>query len=344
MGLFVPLRVFQERKTEDLTRAVVTLALVFLAALLAVWYIPGVNGHPFGFADTIQLRSSDYQSVLSGLYSESVFKDAGAKFWEALSRSLYRQIRFACWYYLLVVLWAVISGWLSKNYYRFRRNVWYSNFADLYLLPHISQWYALLTPFILGPDTEVKADVLMTDDTLYRGDVAEHFLDKEGNLSGLILTKPTRFDRRKYLRDLDTWGTTRPKASYWHAIPSAKLYLVADKIVNFNLNYLSPTAIADEVERYVAREFKGRAISVSVSVRPESTEERPYRAFIIEMEFYRLPRGRYRVWPYIKRVQGHTESKVHFAVDGEFASKEAARSAALEFGQRKVDEEYRGMA
>jgi hypothetical protein len=274
LGIFVPLRVFQERKTEDVTRAVETLAVIFVAALLTVWYVPGVDSHPLNFPDTTQLRASDYQLVVGSLYSESTFKESGPKFWESLSRSVDRQIRFAWWYYVLVTLWAGFSGWLSTNYYRFGRNSWYSRFADLYLLPHISQWYVLLTPFIFGPGTVVKADVLMTDDTLYRGDVAQHFLDKDGNLVGLFLANPTRFDRRTYLRDRDTWGTTRPRDFYWHPIPSAKLYLVGDKIVNLNLNYSSPTAIADGVEKYVSG-LQAQPISVSVSLaKPESIWER----------------------------------------------------------------------
>jgi hypothetical protein len=265
LGLFVPLRVFQDRKTEDLTRAVVTLGFVFLAALVAVRFIPWVDSHPLNFPDTARLRSSDYRIVFGGLYSEVSFKESGVTFWDSLSRSVDRQLRVIFWYYILVTIWAVSAGWLSKNYYRFRRNRLYSLFADLYLLPHISQWYVLLKPFIFGPGTVVRADVLMSDDTLYSGDVADHFLDKDGTLSGLFLTNPVRFDRRYYLRDKDTWGMTRPRAFYWHAIPSAKLYLVGDKIVNLNLNYSSPTAIEAEVMKYVSSDLKDR-ISVSVSL------------------------------------------------------------------------------
>lgn len=337
LGLFVPLRAFQERKTEDLTRAVVTLAIVFFVALFAIWHIPGIESHPLNFSDTTQLRSSDYRMVFAGLYSEASFKESGPRFWEALSRTVDRQIRFAVWYYLMVAAWAGISGWLSTNYYRFARIRWYSRLADFYLFPHISQWYVLLSPFIFGPGTVVKADVLMSDDTLYRGDVAQHFLDKEGNLSGLFLTNPTRFDRRKYLKDIDSWGTTRPKTFYWHPIPSAKLYLVGDKIINLNLNYSSPAVIRNEVEKYVSRELKGQPISVSVSLaKPESVEEHSHGEFNIEIEFYELPEGRYRVWPYIKKVRLHSESKIHFPINETFGSKESARAAAIKIGSEKI--------
>jgi len=175
----------------------------------------------------------------------------------------------------------------SRYYGRLKRSKAYSKLADLYLLPHISQWYVLLTPFTF-PDrrTVVKADVLMTDDTLYSGDVIDHFLDKDGNLSGLFLANPARFDRRRYLKEKDTWGTTRPTATYWRPIPSAKLYLLADKIVNLNLNYEPPTAIPDVVARYLSK-LQKRPIAVSV------TEPLVRRHMPISYEITRLPDGRY---------------------------------------------------
>jgi hypothetical protein len=265
LGLFVPLRIFQESKIEDLTRAAVTLALIFVIALTAVWYVPGLKDHPLNFTDDAQLRASDYITVASGLYSEPIFKEYGPKFWNALWRTLKRQGRFACWYYVLVSLFAVADGMGSRHYGRLKRFKAYSKFADLYLLPHISQWYVLLTPFTF-PDrrTLVKADVLMTDETLYRGDVIDHFLDKDGNLSGLILGNPARFDRRRYLREQDVWGTTRPRSTYWRSIPSAKLYLFADKVVNLNVNYEPPIAIPEVVARYLWK-LQKRPIVVSVS-------------------------------------------------------------------------------
>jgi hypothetical protein len=67
LGLSVPLKIFQERKTEDLTRAVVTLGVAFVLALIAVWHVPFVKDHPLNFPDTAQLRSSDYEVVAGGL-------------------------------------------------------------------------------------------------------------------------------------------------------------------------------------------------------------------------------------------------------------------------------------
>lgn len=264
LGRFVPLRLFQERKTEDITRAVVTLAVVFGAALWAVWCWPGCKTHPFSFSDTAVLRTTDYETVASGLYSEAIFKEREHQFWDAFARSLERQGRFLCWYYSFVFVLAVSCGFGIKYYGKLRRNKAFAQVADLYLLPHISQWYVVLTPFTFSDKrTIVKADILMTDNTLYRGDIAEHFIDKDGNLSGLFLATPQRFDRRAYPREQDAWGSTRSAASFWRQIPSAKLYLLADKIVNLNLNYQPPLDTTDS-EDIVKKFVYGKGIPKNV--------------------------------------------------------------------------------
>jgi hypothetical protein len=93
----------------------------------------------------------------------------------------------------------------------------------------------------------------MTDNTLYRGDIAAHFVGGDGNLAGLLLANPKRFDRAALLKERDTWGNSRPAAAFWREIPSAKLYLFGDKIINLNLNYEAPTAIPELISKFLAR-------------------------------------------------------------------------------------------
>ena len=252
LGLFVPLRVFEERRTEDLTRAVVTLAILYGIALALVWYFPGFKHHPLCFADSPSLRTYDYETVMGSLYSETTFKENSIPFWGALVRTAERQGRLLCWYYLLVLGAGLAAGVGCKRYGRFKHIKIFAILADLYLMPHISQWYVILTAFAF-PDsrTVVRADVLMVDGTLYHGDVADHYLNKDGNLSGLFLANPTRFDRRALMREREAWGSNRSASKYWRTIPSAKLYLVADKIVNLNLHYESPTPTATGVSKYL---------------------------------------------------------------------------------------------
>jgi hypothetical protein len=207
LGRFAPVRLFQGTKTEELTRAVVTLAFIFAIALLAVWYVPGSKSYPFAFVDTPAQRTSDYMVVAGGLYNETMFKEYGRNFWEAFWRVLQRQGRTISWYYILCASFALVFGWATRRYGKLKGWRLYLWFSDVYLLPHISQWHVILTAFTFrDPKTVVKADVLMTDDTLYSGGVVDHFVNKDGDLSGLFLKNPRRFDRVRYQKEKDAWG------------------------------------------------------------------------------------------------------------------------------------------
>jgi hypothetical protein len=276
LGSFVPVRVFQGVKAEEITRAVVTLIFLFGFAVLLVWYIPGSRSWPCGFSDTVEQKYADYTLVAGGLYSEAVFKESQQNFWSAFSRTLKRQARFVFWYYLCVVLAAWGLGVLSKRYGKMKRNHFYSVFADFYLLPHISQWYAILTGFTFPDKTTVRADVLMTDDTLYSGEVADYFLGADGSLTGLFLRNPKRFDRPRYLKERAEWGVTRSIEKFWRPIPSAKLYLIGSQIVNLNLNYEPSSASTDVLNKYIAEYLKG-PVRMTVTVNePTVTDVSPF--------------------------------------------------------------------
>ena len=145
---------------------------------------------------------------------------------------------------------------------------WLVKFA---ILPHVSQWYALLTPF-LSPDkcTVVLADILTMDRLLYRGQVVEYFLDKNGDLSGLIIGSPRRFDRAARIRERETWGTVRKADFFWKPIPSAKLYLFASEILNLNLSYESPKASEENIMRELEGQVPGRrGFTVTIDFAPD---------------------------------------------------------------------------
>lgn len=266
LGAFVPLREFHADDKDHLAQAVLTLASVFLLALYAVHHCPVVKDHPFGFSDSEQLRVSDYKIALSALHSDKIFEQKEPLLWDIAYRALLRQSRFLCWYFAFTGVVAVLLGFASKRYGQFSKWAPFRIFADVYLLRHISQWHPLLTSFVFADrKTIVEADVLMTDNTLYTGEVADHFLDKDGNLAGLFLAKPKRFDRRALLRERESWGTNRPATAFWHDIPSAKLYLVGDKIVNLNLRYESPSPNAELIEKYLSRTQPQFKFTVSVT-------------------------------------------------------------------------------
>ncbi len=279
LGSFIPLKELHPDEKEYLIEAALTLGAIFFFALFLVHYVPLVKSHPFALADSVQLRQADYITVLSGLHSDKVFEQEGAHFWDASQRTSLRQARFLLWYIVCVIAVALILGWMSKRYGRLQRYAWFRFFTDVYLLRHIPQWHSLLTSFLF-PDkgTAVKADVLMTDNTLYRGDVGAYFVDKDGHLSGLFLVNPKRFDRSALLTEREAWGSNRSAAVFWRDIPSTKLYLVGDKIVNLNLNYESPTAPPQLIEKFLARtQTRPFTVSISAPARETSSATPPVK-------------------------------------------------------------------
>ena len=111
-------------------------------------------------------------------------------------------------------------------------------------------------------EATVSADILCTDESLYNGEVKQYFLDGS-KISGLILVKPRRYDRRSYLADLDK-GLKPDKTKYWKDIPSAKLYLFADRILNINLNYVPHESLPGPVKSFIAASIGNSRISITL--------------------------------------------------------------------------------
>jgi hypothetical protein len=265
---FVPLRTLVPAKPETIYRAVVLAIIPFVIAMLLVWYVPLFNAWPFSVEGTAQERRADYKVVTSALYSDAQFRelDAHGKFWPALTRCSRRQARLLFWLYLSVIGEGLFFGFLSGNYGKYQRNRFYRLLADGLLLPNISEWHVLLTPFVFrDKKVTVSADILCTDNTLYNGEISQYFLDGS-KMSGMILVKPRRYDRRAYLIDLDK-GLKPDKTKYWKDIPSAKLYIFADKILNINLNYLTSESLPGPVKNFIAESIGDSQISITVTVK-----------------------------------------------------------------------------
>lgn len=267
-GFFVPLRTFVWTRAEEIYKAVITAALPLVLATLSVWYLPLVKTVPLSFPDSSDLRGADYKLVLSAIYSEDRFRASEEAFWSAFVRSSRRQGRLLFWYYGFVIGEAVLLSYLVLQYGKLKGNKLYSWLADTLFLPNISQWHVLLTPFIFpGRKAILRADVLCSDGTLYKGVVSQHFLDTSGGLSGLILTDSKRFRRQDYVRDKEK-DIAKDPDTYWRVIPGAKLYVFADKIVNINLNYetesLSESAVSEAVKERTGK--PGATFSITITV------------------------------------------------------------------------------
>ncbi len=96
----------------------------------------------------------------------------------------------------------------------------------------------------------MAVDVLTVEDHLYQGFVDEgggYFVDVNGELSGLLLTKARRFDRPGYLAAKCANASTMPDA-FWRQIPGSDLYIPSGNIVSMNLRY-PPTGTAQVAAR-----------------------------------------------------------------------------------------------
>jgi hypothetical protein len=249
-SLFLPRIIkFQRTRVEEFTFAVLAAILPFFLALGMVWT---VATWPFGVhGDSSSDRRDEYRAVIGAAISDKAAYLEGREvrsFWHSTSQVIRRQGRFLTWYYFLVMLEAGLCAWLTRNYglwsdtlpagWRRRAYTWT---AEKVLLPAISEWYVLLTPFSYPPEPprEVWVDVLTTVDVLYKGHVLNFFLDKEGELSGIFLDYPRRFDRKGLLRDIEKGTAKADNDYYWRTIPSNNLYIPNDKIVNLNVRYLT---------------------------------------------------------------------------------------------------------
>jgi hypothetical protein len=236
-GWFVPPRNFVLSKTETAYRALGIAALPFALALFGTWYVPGMTGFPFPVGEnSAALRRYDYRVVVQSLYSEAEFQSSRGEFWHAFTRCARRQARLILWYVLFIVLEASLAGKLARNFARYKTNHAYRWIADKILFPYISGWHPLLTPYsYVDQSTTVQADILCTNGMLYQGRVSQHFL-KDGQLTGIFLQEPKRFDRDAYLQAKSTRQPAQTK-DFWKEIPSDNLYFFVEKIVNMNLSY-----------------------------------------------------------------------------------------------------------
>jgi len=251
-SLFIRLKKFQRTKTEEVVAGIIVAGLPFVVTLFLFW-IGAIGGCcvPFPLADSDAQKTSDYHIVFDAAYSDHYFTDHEPAVWDALDRVYKRQADFLFWNYIFLLLEAAAFILLTRYYSRLRRYQPYAWFASHVLLPAVSEWHILLTDFTFPPDEHrsVKADIMSKDDILYRGDIAEYFLDFNGNLSGLLVKNPERFQYEK-LKDERKSGIAKDTDEYWKEIPGGgNFYLPKDNIASINIRYALPKGVYEQAIR-----------------------------------------------------------------------------------------------
>lgn len=256
-SLFIRLKKFQRTKTEEVVAGIIVAGLPFVATSILFWagWIGGCCV-PLPLADSHDQKVSDYRVVFEAAYSDRYFTDHEQATWDALDRVYKRQADFLSWNYGFLFVETLAFILLTHYYGDLRRYKFYSRFASRVLLPAVSEWHILLTDFTFrrSEHRSVQADIMSKDNILYRGDVAEHFLDSGGELSGLLLKNAQRFQYEKLKDDRKNGiNVNIDSEAYWKPIAGGgNFYLPNANIASLNIRYALPeTAFEQTLEQAV---------------------------------------------------------------------------------------------
>jgi hypothetical protein len=208
-SLLIPARNYARTRSEELTTA----ALISIAPFaLALWVTFHVSTSPSPQAWT------DHKQLLhAAAYGENAAKMDSSALWALATRVAMGHVHFFLWYWPAIALEALLLGLAGRQYGEWCRRgaarTLYGHVAAAIILPLVSEWHLLLTPFILPQHTRILVDVLTTD--------------------------ASRFDRSGYLEAKKTDPQADPDM-FWKTIPGKKLYAFADKITNINVRYGEP--------------------------------------------------------------------------------------------------------
>jgi hypothetical protein len=231
-GFFLKLKKFHRTQVEEITFAslfaLLPFSVVVFSGLLIEMVVPS-------FAS---VSSADYKIVLVAAYSEEWFRNNLDSFWPALPRVVSSQIWFLIPYYALCflemgVFVALVKKWGDWHQSHPKYRYWVGK-----LLGNISQWDMMLTDFNF-PEAEQRiavADALVAEAGLCQGFVKTYFVDENGELSGLFLSSPYRFNRKDY-RAARKKDKNANIEDFWVRIPGENLYIPKEKILNLNIWY-----------------------------------------------------------------------------------------------------------
>jgi len=252
---FIRLKRHQRTRIEEFGAGILVSGIPFVATCLLFW--------------NRQNAWADYKIVVNGLYSEHYFDANTDAFWNSLKAVSHHQEWFLLWNYLFLITEIAIVVLCVRQFGRLNQYAIFKNTVGKFLLKRVSEWEPLLTPFVFPPSEKrrVEVDVMVIDGKLYRGTVQEHFLGKDGELSGLLLKDASRFQYSKLEADREA-KKHKDLPEYWKKIPGSNLYVSFEKIVTLNLRYELPD---DDLFERVREKLR------QLGIRAKLTIERPRR-------------------------------------------------------------------
>lgn len=239
---FVRLKRHERTKIEELVVGILIAGIPFTITFALSHFFWFIGRHPYFLTDSESaLKISDYQTVFGGLYSEHYFETQIPQFWESFWRVFHHQARFLTWNYLFLVIEIVVALTITLQFGRLNQYRWFRQTIGRVLLRRVSEWEPLFTPFVFHPSDQrhVEVDIMTTDKHLYRGSVENHFVGKDGELTGLLLKNAKRFQYAILEADRVA-KKQKPTEQYWKDIPGSNMYIPYDKTVTLNLRYELP--------------------------------------------------------------------------------------------------------
>jgi hypothetical protein len=244
---FIRLKRHQRTRLEELAAGFVVAGIPIAATTIlsrVSWHV----GHwPWTDFDSA-FEMLDYEKVFAGLYSEHYFETHISQFWFAYWRVFYHQARLLTWNYIFLAVEIGAILVIVWQFGRLNQYKWFNATIGQLLLNRASEWEALFTPLVFHPKEQrrVEVDLLSTTGHLYRATVEDHFVDRDGNLRGLLLKNTSRFQSAK-LEDDRKAGRAKPMPEYWKPIPGANLYVPFERMANLNLRYELPVRNVSEI-------------------------------------------------------------------------------------------------
>jgi hypothetical protein len=267
----VPLRRIQWSRTDELASFVITLFLPAAVAFALVNHTNFFSQHPFGFDDSTLLKWNDYKSVLSASYSEKYFNENRDMLLMAFERVCRRQIHFLTWYYATTFLWAWLCGLIAWQYGNIRE--WKIAYVvEKFMIPAVSEWHAMFTPFTFphSPERWVQVDALSGDGTLYQGAAGIFHVGGDGKLTGFFIKSAKRFLRAEYT-EAKKLDSAVSKERFWRVIPGETFYLPGDKISNLNFTYVPK----EPLDTLAKDNLKKMNIDATVVIQPATAKVQP---------------------------------------------------------------------
>lgn len=273
LSFFLVRKAMNSPRGEELVRgafwAIGPLAIAWLTKNTFLFRIPTTAG-------------ASVQTVFASLYSETLFAQKPAAFFDAFAT--FARINFDLLvraYFIVVIGSAAIGvtarkfGWVREHT---RKYSLLSKLIHWLILPRISEWHLALSPMLLNDQKQfsIEVDVMTKSGTLYRGAVSEKNIASDGSLQTLILAGAERFLYADYLRartEYEELPTKLPEAKpkrekFWRKIPGVAFFIVGDDIASINVRHVSSVADVEPKEDPKLREILeelGKLVNVDLA-------------------------------------------------------------------------------